>query len=116
MMYKNYFCIHNIVAPKEAHKILIKNHSMFHICNISIFVDRSFDVLCDTDTVGQNTSRYNGHSAPVLTYKTYHHMPHFSGVVTDPSKIDRCNGHSAPNLTDKIYAVMLIILVFSQLE
>ena len=39
-------------------------------------------MFCDTYTVGQNTSRYyvNGHSAPVLTYKTYHLMPHFSGV------------------------------------
>ena len=31
-------------------------------------------------------------------------------------KIDRCNGYSAHNLTDKTYVIMLIILVFSQLE
>ena len=60
---------------------------MIHLSNknphFSGVVNRSFDVLCDTDTVGQNTHRYyvNGHSAPVLTYKTYHHMPHFSDVV-----------------------------------
>ena len=43
--------------------------------------NRSFNVLHDTNAAGQNISRYNGHSVPVVTCKTCHHMPHFSGVV-----------------------------------
>ena len=81
VMYNNYFHIHNIVAPKEAHKILIKNHSMFHICSILVYTVQILRCLCDTDAASQKIDRCNGHSAPVLTYKTYHHMPHFSGVV-----------------------------------